>query len=69
MAWAFSVLKASHFADSHPVLTNKVSRCCNCPKAIPRKECGIALIRVRPCDRRVTISAKLSLLIRSPTMS
>ena len=41
MAWAFSVLKDSHFPASHPVLTNNVSRCCNCPKAIPRKECGI----------------------------
>ena len=29
MAWAFFALKAWHCADSHPVLTNKVSRCCN----------------------------------------
>ena len=49
MAWAFSALKDSHRAESHPVVMNKASRCWSWPNAIPRKECGTVPDSLEKC--------------------
>ena len=41
IAWASFLLTASPCANSHPVLTNKVSRCCSWLTAIPRRQCEL----------------------------